>query len=230
MAGLILGPAMGYFKRVHENDIKAHKQVEFSLEEAIKFLFPSLLVGIKLGLSILGYCLIFMPVIYNSNVKTALIFGLIAGLFFGTVVAISLAIGNGLIDRAIENIGKPNQGIWNSRDQALIIAVVSAMLFGIIYVLILLMSQKTNIMFLITGSCFAVITGIVTAIAHTSGTSCYQHFVLRFILERDNDIPKNYADFLDYTTVLAFLQKIGGGYIFNESLRDHFAKLELNQE
>jgi hypothetical protein len=227
IVGLILGPFVSYSQKTHEKYIKAHKKVKFSFKEAHKNLKSSLILGIKLGLAILFFCLIFMSLIYKSW-EIGLIAGLTAGGFFGLVVGISSAIGDSLTDEPIEKTVKPNQGIWNSRDQALIIFLISSFTFIIIYAFFLFIVKRINLPMLIIGLCFAIVTGIVTVMAHSSGTSIGQHFILRIVLEKYNFIPKDYAGFLDEATNLGFLQKVGGGYSFmHELLRDQFAQLKL---
>jgi hypothetical protein len=40
--------------------------------------------------------------------------------------------------------------------------------------------------------------------------------------------PRNYAYFLDYAVERVFLQKVGGGYTYNNRLlMEHFAKYEV---
>ncbi|NER99756.1 MAG: hypothetical protein F6J86_39110, partial [Symploca sp. SIO1B1] len=57
-----------------------------------------------------------------------------------------------------------------------------------------------------------------------AGIACMQHLSLRLVLYCNGYIPWNYARFLDYTTRLIFLQKVGGGYIFiHRLLLEHFA-------
>ncbi|MCC5600780.1 NACHT domain-containing protein [Nostoc favosum] len=229
IVGLIIGPFVSYSQKKHEKDIKAHKQVKFSFKEAQKNLKYSLIIGIKLGLAILFFCLIFMSLIYKSW-QIGFIAGLTAGGFFGLVVTISSAIGDSLTDEPVEKTVKPNQGIWNSCYQAVIIFIISSFTFIIIYALFIFTVNKTNIFMLSIGLCFAIITGIVTVMAHSSGTSISQHFILRIVLEKYNFIPKDYAGFLNEATNLGFLQKVGGGYSFrHELLRDEFAQLKLDE-
>ena len=56
------------------------------------------------------------------------------------------------------------------------------------------------------------------------GMDALQHFVLRYLLLRSGCIPRWYRRFLDYTTQLVFLQKVGGGYMFiHRMLLEYFA-------
>lgn len=65
-----------------------------------------------------------------------------------------------------------------------------------------------------------IISGLVPA------ASCFQHFMLRFILWCNGVMPWHYVRFLDSATERMFLQRIGGRYQFlHELLRDHFAEM-----
>ena len=75
-----------------------------------------------------------------------------------------------------------------------------------------------------------LINGAIPALAvglYCGGAACLQHFVLRFLLWCAQDVPFNYARFLDYASERILLRKVGGGYVFMHSLLlDHFAQGE----
>jgi hypothetical protein len=59
------------------------------------------------------------------------------------------------------------------------------------------------------------------------GSAYLQHYVLRFLLWRNDYAPWNYIRFLDYAAERVFLRKVGGGYIFTHRLlMEYFATLE----
>jgi hypothetical protein len=59
------------------------------------------------------------------------------------------------------------------------------------------------------------------------GFAYLQHYVLRFLLWRNDYAPLNYIRFLDYAAERVFLRKVGGGYIFTHRfLMEYFATLE----
>jgi hypothetical protein len=58
------------------------------------------------------------------------------------------------------------------------------------------------------------------------GFEVVKHYILRFMLWWNNDMPFNYIKFLDYAADRIFLQKVGGGYIFvHRLLMEHFADM-----
>ena len=65
-----------------------------------------------------------------------------------------------------------------------------------------------------------------------NGSSAYlKHYVLRFLLWRNDYAPLNYIRFLDYAAERVFLRKVGGGYIFTHRLlMEYFATLEPTKQ
>jgi hypothetical protein len=59
------------------------------------------------------------------------------------------------------------------------------------------------------------------------GFAALKHYVLRFLLWRNDYAPWNYIRFLDHATERVFLRKVGGGYIFTHRLlMEYFAALQ----
>ena len=83
---------------------------------------------------------------------------------------------------------------------------------------------------LITGLFFGLMFGLIIAPIGSllgGGDVVIKHYLLRLILRREGHVPWNYVRFLDYTTSLIFLRKVGGGYIFvHRLIMDHFASLD----
>ncbi len=116
----------------------------------------------------------------------------------------------------------PNQGIWRSALNARKYAVISGLIVGLI----------TGLYFcrlsggLITGLLLGGLNGGLIGGLFFGGRACIQHFTLRVILCLSGSIPRNYAQFLNYTTERMFLQRVGGHYRFiHELLQKHFAEL-----
>jgi serine/threonine protein kinase len=64
-------------------------------------------------------------------------------------------------------------------------------------------------------------------IAMFGGYATLQHVLLRQLLQREYNIPRNMALFLNHATELILLRKVGGGYIFiHRYLLEYFADLE----
>ena len=128
----------------------------------------------------------------------------------------------------IQKKGKPNQGIWQSARNALMITL-SLFLFCLIIGLFqsLFTGRTTG---LIRSSLVGLTSGIFGGLIG-GGAACLRHFALRLMLYRMGYIPWNYTRFLDHAADRLFLQKVGGGYIFvHRMLLEHFAQMELEQE
>lgn len=231
IAGFIIGPVSTHLLNpAGRLEIIPQKKVELSCDRAWKALPESIKTATQLGLAVLVFCLIIMPIIYGWHWQKSIGTGLTMGGFFGMIVGISMFVGSCLKDRDIDESIRPNHGIWNSRNNAFIVAVLTMLITLISYIVFLLALGKMDFVMFILGFCFAVVTGIVAATSHSSGNACLKHFALRIVLEREMSIPKDYADFLNYVTELNFLRQVGGGYIFmHESLGNQFAELELSQ-
>jgi energy-coupling factor transporter ATP-binding protein EcfA2 len=177
--------------------------LKWSWQEAMKFALKGLLSGLPLGM-IVG-----ISIKSEKTLSLMIAYGLISGII--------LSLLGGLIGPDIEEKTYPNQGIWNSAKNAIILGIIGA-LFGLMIGSIM-DSDWWNL-----GLIFGLIFGLVFG----GGKACLQHFILRFILWNWNKgfIPWNYARFLNYATERIFLQKVGGGYIFvHRMLLEHFAKM-----
>lgn len=61
----------------------------------------------------------------------------------------------------------------------------------------------------------------------SGGYAVLQHGLLRYLLRRNDSIPTNLAQFLDYVASLVLMRKVGGGYIFiHRYLLEYFADME----
>lgn len=228
--GIIVGTAATFFFKVYELNIETYGKVEFSWGDYLKNIFKNTYAGIAIGLSVFLNCWAIMPTIFRYTLDETMYTGLIAGVFFGILTAISRATGDSFLDNSSNSKDipvRPNQGIWDSLTHALATAIISAVSIGIIYTLTIIIIGETDLMMLILGLCFAVLSGFYTSILNRSGRNCELHFTLRIVLKRNNRIPHDYADFLDYATQLTFMKRIGGGYKFyHELLQDHFKKMD----
>jgi len=79
---------------------------------------------------------------------------------------------------------------------------------------------------LIFGLSRGLIGGLIFGLLLGGGQAVIQHLVLRYVLAKENVIPRwNYADFLNYCDKLGLLRKVGGGYIFRHRLLlEYFAE------
>jgi energy-coupling factor transporter ATP-binding protein EcfA2 len=187
------------------------------LREVMRSIKPSLIFGAQVGFVIAGLRAITESLMLAEFMKSAwsgMIFGMIGGLNFGLI--------NGL-KADIETRQYPNQGIWNSLKNVIILTLISypAALF-LDRCFLLLFSQHTNgLLFIFRGFAWALIFGI-----GTGGKACVQHCVLRLLLYLDRSIPWNYAQFLQSCTERSLLQRVGGRFRFvHKQLQEHFAEM-----
>jgi hypothetical protein len=137
------------------------------------------------------------------------VFGaLFGGLFFG--------------NRRIEIRTRPNQGIRRSAYNAFSIGVVSGLTLGTV----------AAVAFgWLPGGVFMGLLVAIPAFLVFGGAAVIKHALLRFVLIRSGDTPRNLAHFLDFAAHIGILRKVGGGTIFvHRYLLDYFAGLEAGVE
>jgi hypothetical protein len=164
-----------------------------------------------------------------------LVYGQLVWLIYGLLVWLICVLIYGLIDGIsgveIENKYFPNQGIWQSVINALILFLITSLFFTTLCFLILLMTQPDKELnkYFIYSVTFGLFFGIFIGILKC-GTPAIKHSVLRVILWTNGYIPWNYARFLDYCTDRLFLQRVGGRYRFiHKLLQDHFAQMPFDR-
>lgn len=202
-------------------EIKTVETIKWSWKKAAKSLIPGVLI-VFLAWVLLSFAISFWygsssPGYFAEESGYIRSFGLIGGIIAG----LSYVLVNALKGPAIQSKTQPNQGIWVSLKSAIIIVLM----IGVpIIMLILFRSDMPNIG-LRVGLRWALIFGI----GFGGGVPCIRHLTLRLLLHRNNDIPWNYASFLNYATERGFMQKVGGGYIFiHRMLLEHFAGMNPN--
>jgi len=228
ITGLMFGLRIGFLE-----DIKPVETLTWSGQSPKNILRFGLTLGPILGLAVglsVGFCILLLPGLGPFGlfslmsieqiiqvIESLVLFGVIIGL---TVGLISGLIG-GLRDLEIQQRDKPNQGIWQSARNAVILGIIFGLLWGLIGKLLGGLAWG-----LIGGLFFGLMGGAIGG-----GSACIRHFALRLILHCNGYSPWNYARFLGYATDCLFLQKVGGGYIFvHRMLLEHFAAMPLEQE
>lgn len=150
---------------------------------------------------------------FSTPVILALINGLGFSLIFELIGALVWGLIGGLSGATIETRTVPNQGMRQSKKNALILALLGAVCLSIACVLIGLP--------LIAGISLGILLGISGA-----GIACVEHGILRLLLYWSGFAPWNYTRFLNYASNCILLQKVGGGYIFiHRLLLEYFASL-----
>ena len=149
----------------------------------------------------------------------------------GVLVRFSLFMVRGLEYGQIRTRLVPNQGIWRSAGNGLLVMIVGGILAGIVAIVL-----SGLILLLITGGIgwgaaiwiggsIGLFAGIILGMK-AGGFSFTLHFLLRWYLQRQGIVPARLAELLDYASGQILLQKVGGGYMFiHRLLAEHFASL-----
>ena len=154
---------------------------------------------------------------------------LIIGLGYGLLVELTGIMFGGLITGIVETKTVPNQGIWLSLRNAVVIGLIVGVGLGPLFGLIV--GLGIGLLFgLKLGLIIGLIAGLLAALWY-GGFDLIKYCSLRLILYLQGYIPFNYSRFLDYAVKCVFLQKVGGGYIFiHRILLEHFAKMEAHRD
>ncbi len=199
------------------NQINPVETLKWSWVKARDNLLPGLRVGVIVGVVFGVGTALRLGFIYGiSGLSIAVNIGLIYGLSgFGTGLIFILL--RGLTGTGIETSTVPNQGIWQSAKNALILSLIGGLSLAVV-------AQIVGDWPILSGSVIGLLFGILFGLVSLAGLACLQHLILRIVLYLSGYIPWNYARFLNYATQLIFLQKVGGGYIFiHRLLLEHFA-------
>ena len=198
----------------------------------------TVLVGCLLSVSLQGWALVSLQ--GGWALALLVLWGFLLPLYAG----LGLAFG-GLTGRTLETKTTPNQGIRLSIRNALfgafIIAFFACLAIDLTFVTpvrllawdrFLVLAKSAGIpptlailslLMLVIAVPAGVYYGVFAGLWY-GGMDALQHFVLRYLLLRSGCIPRSYRRFLDYTTQLVFLQKVGGGYMFiHRMLLEYFA-------
>ena len=175
----------------------------------------------------------------KENIAISVVVGLLATFFSSLLLPFSGAYAGGisaalvcLLVTQIRGSGKdsiktPNEAIWDSLRNALILGTGSAISIFLVYFFILLeLALNQTIEDTIVVSFQAGVLGGLMVGLILGGTACICHFFLRLMLYKSRKSPWNYAAFLDYAADRLLLQKVGGGYIFiHRMLLEHFSQM-----
>ncbi|MBD2347028.1 NACHT domain-containing protein [Anabaena subtropica] len=218
--GLLFGVTMSIFMFLDEDEIELVEPVHLSVKR----------LGIKTT--------------FNNIIYSGMFFGMFLGLFgllvngligllIGWVIGALIFAPFSLIYRLesqLKTKPRPNQGIWASLKNALLLTVIVNIFF--------FSNQIWLKSFLLNFLQPADVNGIVfvsqtftsaAAFFLGGGLACIQHFCLRFVLWRSGCIPWNYAQFLNHAAQRRLIQQVGGRYRFiHRLLLDHFANMPLS--
>ena len=165
--------------------------------------------GLFTGL-LTGYIILSDPILETRTAAFVLLAFSTSGTLFGALLGGRLR-GQPQIDVRVI----PNQGIWRS--------VNNAILIGILFGVLALALNITLFGTLASGvgvqkAWVAIPAWSLVVVLHAAlffgGAAVIKHGILRVILLSKGDISWNYAQFLDSAAMLGILRKVGGGYIF----------------
>jgi len=122
----------------------------------------------------------------------------------------------GLRGRRIEEKNEPNQATHRSLRNSLVAALIAGIPFGLLS-------------WYFRETCTAWMAGLqmaVTVLPLYGSSNALKHYLVRFLLWRSGELPLKLRPFLDDAVRLAFMRRVGGGYIYTHHLlREHFAIL-----
>ena len=156
-----------------------------------------------------------------------------AGLTVGLSVGLIVAIFRGL-DFQTSNVEmtKPNQAIQRSGAMSLIAGIGFGLIIGspVGFIIGLMVGLSVGLSIgLLAGLIMGVFVGLIVGLkrAYVHGGEAYVgHYLFRYFLYLNGDIPFRYVRFLDYATDRIFLHRVGPSYLFiHRLIMEHFASL-----
>jgi hypothetical protein len=133
-----------------------------------------------------------------------------------------IALMGGLKTKKVEEKAFPNQGIWLSIKNTIIITVS----FGVLTLLVVMLVRS-----LFPDYEIDLFPILLLFVLWQGGLAVIQHYTLRLIFWLNKCTPWDYTTFLDYATDRIFLRKVGGGYVFiHRLMMEHFAELGKAEE
>jgi hypothetical protein len=151
----------------------------------------------------------------------------------GVIGGISGAIIGAIKRAMLKTRRHPNQGIVNSRRNAVLIGcssgvVLTAAVLGLMELQDLTGTQRTQFQLVLfsLGIGWAV---VATAGSLFGGFDFIKHSAMRAILKATRSVPSPLERFLGYACELNFLKPVGGGFLFwHRLLLEHFADRQMN--
>jgi len=208
--GILLGLIVWFISIFFDREIKTVDTLRWSWKGAFSGMKSSLV-----GAAVPG--LIFGLIVgYLKGWYQGLTIGVGSFLAFGLVQGLNQAFNDGLIGEQLQEISSPGQGVRSSIKNAFVSFIASSIIFGSLFGM--LGKILTGIGF---GLTFFYIYGISAVI---------QHYTLRLIFAAYDLLPWNIFSFLEYSTELIILRRVGGSYIFvHRLLMEHFAEMEVEK-
>lgn len=232
MNALIFGVAFALVVTLSKAEIETVETLKWSWRETKRSLWIGLKNGIPLGLAagfVFGLLSELNPSVtpsqVNQQVSSGMFLGILGGICSGVVGGIIYGLSHGLRGSTIETKTVPNQGMWRTIKSAFLGGLMGGLIDALVIIVVYswILGWKIG---LIYGLSYGFFGGFIAGFIFGGGQACFKHLVLRLILHRNGYMPWNYSRFLNYAAERAFLQRVGGGYIFiHRLLLEHFARL-----
>lgn len=224
VVGLVVGLLVGRLVGL-DTGINPSEALTWSWKQAQSGLVGGLTVGLGGGLvgGLIGGLIGQVIGGLSSGLAVGLAFGLVAGLGHGLFIGLLVGLSGRQLPERLSLF--PNEGIWRSGKNGLIVGLVYGLIVGLIFGLPfgLVVGPVGG---LIAGLVFGLVFGLERGLE--KGLEAFvKHFLLRFFLLWQSDLPWNLIPFLDEAAQRLLLQKVGGSYIFvHRLLLDYFSSLE----
>lgn len=254
LSGGLIGGVNGGISNGFSKEIIPLEKLSWSWKRAKSRFLIELFFNICIGLFFaLIFGLIFVLIIWlvfgriDRLYFFVLVGGLILALVFGLIGGLILGLVSGLGSSTIEQKTDPNQGIWSSWRNCIIVALWLWLIVGLVNYLVF--EPIFSLTFNLINSCrctginslifepignliFGLTSGLIAGVASGlkyGGAACIQHLSLRQMLCQRGHLPWNYAKFLDFTSDRLLMKKVGSGYVFfHRMLLEHFAQMNSN--
>jgi transcriptional regulator with XRE-family HTH domain len=256
IVGLIIGQMAGVVfaflleRHATSDKINTVETIKWSWQVMQKKFFAGFRTGIMIG-AVFAFVIICLGLLAN-DAGGGVLFGLMAFLIFGLSLGLIFGFLTGFenYELVLQDRIQPNQGIRQSRNNAIKVGVTSSLIgvpigililvFTIIIIIILNGGIRTrgemallafifflgSLQFTVLGAVSGIFAGGIASL-NLGGLAVIRHFILRLILYLSGCTPFKLTRFLDYATDLILLRKTGGSYIFiHPMLMDHFVREE----
>lgn len=202
------------------------RNLAFGLASGVIF---GLIIGLAEGLEI-GL---------EDGLAVGLIVGLAEWLAFGLAVGLAVGLEDGLVPQSLSGTREPNEGINNSRRNALMVIPIYVAVYGLAFGLAIGLAGR--LAFGLAGElAFSLVFGLAGGLGglaggffNKGGLTVLQHTILRRFLKQAGSIPTEmeYSRFLETLCAMRILVRVGGGYKFvHRMLHDHIIKIDTETQ
>ena len=225
--GFIAGMSFGVLSRLA---FELLDRLDATIQPAEIFLWSRKKMQQNLGRFLLAALATGVVYALVSEIFTGRFYGFFGAIVSGIVVGIvggflsGMTAGVASTRRAKGTRIRPNQGMRRSAYNCCRVGLLSGILFGPLYSIIIGGGPRGIMSTLLCGLLMAIMSGLLIG----GGIECVKHALLRLILWHARILPLRYAHFLDYAVEQILLSKVegGGGYIFvHRLLLDYFKEL-----